>query len=140
MAGGVVYASARARGTDLDLGEALRDAFAQVGSAGGHADMAGAQLPVGMLVDEGDENPAQVIEDVVTDRFFDALGVGPNRAATAVYAQGDYIGTAEDYRTGPTGDGSRSRTADDGDREGPWPDGSGPPDEERTGAEDDEAA
>ncbi|MEF8843720.1 MAG: DHH family phosphoesterase [Haloarculaceae archaeon] len=96
----VVYASARARGTDLDLGEALRDAFAQVGSAGGHADMAGAQLPVGMLIDEDDEDPAAVIEAVVTERFFDALGVGPNRAATAVYARGDYIGAAGEYRTG----------------------------------------
>jgi nanoRNase/pAp phosphatase (c-di-AMP/oligoRNAs hydrolase) len=105
----VVYASARARGTDLDLGEALRDAFGQVGSAGGHADMAGAQLPVGMLIDEDDEDPGDVIEDVVTERFFDALGVGPNRAATAVYAQGDYIGTAEEYRLsdgeGDAGDG-----------------------------------
>jgi nanoRNase/pAp phosphatase (c-di-AMP/oligoRNAs hydrolase) len=123
--GGVVYASARARGSDLDLGEALRDAFAQVGSAGGHADMAGAQLPVGMIVDEEDENPAEVIEDVVTDRFFDALGVGPNRAATAVYAQGDYIGTAEDYRPGEPRDGNGERRADDRDTVDPRSDGSG---------------
>lgn len=44
--GGVIYVSGRARGIDLDLGEALRDAFDQIGSAGGHADMAGAQIPV----------------------------------------------------------------------------------------------
>ncbi|WP_335999289.1 DHH family phosphoesterase [Halorientalis halophila] len=43
---GVVYVSGRARGTDLDLGETLRSAFDQIGSAGGHADMAGAQIPV----------------------------------------------------------------------------------------------
>ncbi|MFD1587444.1 bifunctional oligoribonuclease/PAP phosphatase NrnA [Halorientalis brevis] len=43
---GVIYVSGRARGTDLDLGETLRDAFDQIGSAGGHADMAGAQIPV----------------------------------------------------------------------------------------------
>ncbi|SDE71213.1 DHH family phosphoesterase [Halorientalis regularis] len=42
---GVIYVSGRARGTDLDLGETLRSAFDQIGSAGGHADMAGAQIP-----------------------------------------------------------------------------------------------
>jgi nanoRNase/pAp phosphatase (c-di-AMP/oligoRNAs hydrolase) len=41
---GVIYVSGRARGTGLDLGETLRDAFDQIGSAGGHADMAGAQI------------------------------------------------------------------------------------------------
>jgi len=43
-----VYASARARarGTSLDLGETLRVAFDGLGSAGGHADMAGAQIPL----------------------------------------------------------------------------------------------
>jgi nanoRNase/pAp phosphatase (c-di-AMP/oligoRNAs hydrolase) len=103
--GAVVYASARARGTDLDLGEALRDAFAQVGSAGGHADMAGAQLPVGMLIDEADEEPAAAIDEVVTERFFETLGVRPNRAATAVYAQSDYFGSGGDYRPEGTEDG-----------------------------------
>ena len=118
----VVYASARARGTDLDLGEALRDAFAQVGSAGGHADMAGAQLPVGMLIDREDTEPAAAIESVVTERFFDALGVGPNRAATAVYARGDYIGTVGEYRaeegTSRDGHGPAERGGDDGAGEG----------------------
>jgi len=107
----VVYASARARGTELDLGEALRDAFAQVGSAGGHADMAGAQLPVGMLIDEDDEDPAAAIEAVVAERFYDTLDVKPNRAASAVYALGNYVGSAGKYRTGDgdgeTGDGAR---------------------------------
>jgi nanoRNase/pAp phosphatase (c-di-AMP/oligoRNAs hydrolase) len=118
---GVVHVSARARGTELDLGEALRDAFAQVGSAGGHADMAGGQLPVGMLVDEDDVDPESVIEAVVTERFFDALGVGPNRAATAIYARADYLGTPDEYhadRAGAagerTGDGhERGPPADD---------------------------
>ena len=119
---GVVYASARARGTELDLGEALRDAFAQVGSAGGHADMAGAQIPVGMLIDPDDEEPATVIEAVVTERFYDALEVGPNRAAAAVYARSDYFGTNGGYRAAGNGDG-------DGDRDGEGDtDGLGPMD------------
>ncbi|WP_336136794.1 DHH family phosphoesterase [Natronomonas amylolytica] len=87
-----VYASARSRGTDLDLGEALRDAFGQIGSAGGHAEMAGAQIPVGMLVEEDDEaDRGEVIEEVITERFFETLGIELNRPATAVYA--DFLGT-----------------------------------------------
>jgi hypothetical protein len=121
----VVYASARARGTDLDLGEALRDAFAQVGSAGGHADMAGAQLPVGMLIDEEDEDPEAAIDEVVTERFFETLGVRPNRAAAAVYAQGDYFGTGGEYRPEGSGDGR-----------GPSADGHGSAGDASTGAEE----
>ena len=111
---GVVYASARARGTTLDLGEALREAFGQVGSAGGHADMAGAQLPVGMLIDEDDERPAAAIEEVVKKRFFGALGEGRNRAAADVYARGDYIGTAEEYQI-PAEGGSEDEHVPDTD-------------------------
>jgi nanoRNase/pAp phosphatase (c-di-AMP/oligoRNAs hydrolase) len=87
-----VYASARSRGTELDLGEALRDAFSQIGSAGGHAEMAGAQIPVGMLVEEADEDEhGEVIEEVITERFLETLGIELNRPATAVYA--DFLGT-----------------------------------------------
>jgi nanoRNase/pAp phosphatase (c-di-AMP/oligoRNAs hydrolase) len=89
-----VYASARARGNGVDLGETLRDAFDQVGSAGGHADMAGAQLSVGVLVDGDDEDPGAVIREVVTERFFEVLSQGPNRAAVATYGDGQFLGTA----------------------------------------------
>jgi len=92
---GVVYVSARARGAELDLGEALREAFGQIGSAGGHADMAGAQIPVGGLVGP-EEDTDEVIREVLTDRFFETLGVGGNTAATAVYADGEYLGTLDD--------------------------------------------
>lgn len=89
---GTVYVSARSRGTDLDLGEILRDAYGQIGSAGGHADMAGAQIPVGMLVESpDDEDHDSIVEEVVTDRFFEAMGIEPDPAAAAVYA--DFLGT-----------------------------------------------
>jgi nanoRNase/pAp phosphatase (c-di-AMP/oligoRNAs hydrolase) len=79
---GTVFASARARGTDIDLGEVLRDAFDQIGSAGGHADMAGAQIPVGMLTEETTEDErGEVIAEVVSERFLEALGVTPDRPA-----------------------------------------------------------
>ncbi len=75
---GVIYGSARARGADLDIGELLRDALDPVGSAGGHATMAGAQVPLGILeeVSESESLP-EVVETFVSGRFFEALGDAP---------------------------------------------------------------
>ncbi|RNJ26875.1 DHH family phosphoesterase [Halosegnis longus] len=88
-----VFASARARGSELDLGEALREAFDQIGSAGGHADMAGAQIPVGGLGAEDETDTA--IRDVISERFFETVGVGTNTAPAAVYAKDTHLGLAE---------------------------------------------
>lgn len=91
-----VYVSARARGTDRDLGEILRDAFDQIGSAGGHATMAGAQIPVGILTEETDSSErGDVITDVITDRFFETLGISPTYS-TSFYT--DLIGPDEEFR------------------------------------------
>jgi nanoRNase/pAp phosphatase (c-di-AMP/oligoRNAs hydrolase) len=73
---GTIYASARSRGSDADLGEILRTAFGEMGSAGGHADMAGAQLPLGLfdqIGDEAEETLTEMVADVVTARFFEAI-------------------------------------------------------------------
>ena len=78
---GVVYVSARARGADVDIGEALREALGKVGSAGGHADMAGAQVPLGILGDvdeESQETLRDVIEDIIAGRFFETLEEAPS--------------------------------------------------------------
>ncbi|WP_101296648.1 DHH family phosphoesterase [Halegenticoccus soli] len=78
---GMVYVSARARGTTIDLGEALRDAFDQIGSAGGHADMAGAQIPLGILGDVEDdsaESLAEIVRDIITGRFFETIRTAPS--------------------------------------------------------------
>ena len=77
---GTVYVSARARGTTIDLGETLRAAFGQIGSAGGHADMAGAQIPLGLLgevEDEEEESLADVVSEVITERFFETVRAVP---------------------------------------------------------------
>ena len=75
---GVIYGSARARGADLDVGELLRDALEQAGSAGGHANMAGAQVPVGILeAVADDESFDEVVEAFVSGRFFEALDDPP---------------------------------------------------------------
>ncbi len=85
---GTVFLSARARGTDLDLGETLREAFDHIGSAGGHADMAGAQITLGVLeaVDGMDESLMEVVGGVVSDRFFEALDARSVQTATGVHA------------------------------------------------------
>lgn len=76
---GTVFASARTRGSGLDIGETMRQAFDRIGSAGGHTDMAGAQVPLGILgdIDDGDEygQLEAVVEDVVTNRFFEVVGL-----------------------------------------------------------------
>ncbi|MFP9191664.1 DHH family phosphoesterase [Natronosalvus vescus] len=86
----MVYVSARARASDIDVGETLRDAFDQIGSAGGHADMAGAQLEMGILAETDDaeerESILSVVEEVITDRFFEAIGTRPG-TPVGVYSQ-----------------------------------------------------
>ena len=73
---GTIYVSGRARGTDVDLGETLRDALGSIGSAGGHADMAGAQVSLGILDDADVDSEAaltQVVTDTVAGRLFETL-------------------------------------------------------------------
>ncbi|ELZ59757.1 MULTISPECIES: DHH family phosphoesterase [unclassified Haloferax] len=73
---GTVYVSGRARGARVDLGEAFREALGSIGSAGGHADMAGAQIPLGILDDVGDdsrESLATIVTDIVAGRVFETL-------------------------------------------------------------------
>ncbi|MFB6183003.1 MAG: DHH family phosphoesterase [Haloarculaceae archaeon] len=80
---GTIYVSARARGANIDLGETLRDAFEQIGSAGGHADMAGAQIPLGLLdsIDDDDEALIDVVRDVVSERFLEAVESRTNKVS-----------------------------------------------------------
>ncbi|MFT4880324.1 MAG: nanoRNase/pAp phosphatase (c-di-AMP/oligoRNAs hydrolase) [Natronomonas sp.] len=71
---GTIHISARSRDAAFDLGEVLREAFGRVGSAGGHADMAGAQVTLGVLdAAEDRESLVAVVETFVTSRFLDAV-------------------------------------------------------------------
>jgi nanoRNase/pAp phosphatase (c-di-AMP/oligoRNAs hydrolase) len=78
-----IFASGRARGANIDLGETLRAAFDRIGNAGGHVDMAGAQIPLGVLgqVDE-DASLERVVREVVEERFYEALAERPSTVAT----------------------------------------------------------
>ncbi|MFB6124984.1 MAG: DHH family phosphoesterase [Halanaeroarchaeum sp.] len=71
---GIIYLSARARGVDVDLGDALREAYQDIGSAGGHADMAGAQIEMGLFeAVESETRLRRVVEEVITERFYEVL-------------------------------------------------------------------
>jgi nanoRNase/pAp phosphatase (c-di-AMP/oligoRNAs hydrolase) len=75
-----VYLSARARGAEIDLGETVRLAYGQIGSAGGHADMAGAQIPLRSILAlpaDGEEDVDDVVEDVVVERFLETIESRP---------------------------------------------------------------
>jgi nanoRNase/pAp phosphatase (c-di-AMP/oligoRNAs hydrolase) len=84
---GTIFISARARGADIDLGETLREAFDQIGSAGGHVDMAGAQIDLGVLeaVDEDNVSLYEVVDEVVTSRFLDVLETQTTYKLKGVY-------------------------------------------------------
>jgi nanoRNase/pAp phosphatase (c-di-AMP/oligoRNAs hydrolase) len=91
-----VYISARARGTDLDLGATLRAAFGQIGSAGGHADMAGAQVSLGLLGEvDTEESLQEIVQDVVASRFHEAIEQRPTDIL-GHYGRLDAAGVADD--------------------------------------------
>jgi len=77
----MIYVSGRTRGTPLDLGAVFRDALDRIGSAGGHANMAGAQLPLGILREvEENEDLTTVVHELVAERVFAALDVASEPA------------------------------------------------------------
>ncbi len=77
----MIYVSGRTRGTPLDLGAVFRDALDQIGSAGGHANMAGAQLPLGIIRDvDNTEDLTTVVHELVAERIFSTLDVASEPA------------------------------------------------------------
>lgn len=87
VANGVIYVSARSRGTDIDLGERLREAFGQIGSAGGHVDMAGAQIELGVLeaIEDRDESLIEIVDAVVSSRFLDVISTQDDVSGDRIY-------------------------------------------------------
>jgi len=94
--GGTIYASARSRGTSLDLGETLRIAFDDLGSAGGHANMAGAQIPVSRLGRDvlGLDPSARIeaIREEISNTFFEAVEERPREVYDVDFDSGIQIG------------------------------------------------
>ena len=69
----MIYCSARGRGSDLDLGSVLDRAFSAVGAAGGHSDMAGAQIEAGVLLADMAAADHVMITNVIVDRFLETI-------------------------------------------------------------------
>jgi nanoRNase/pAp phosphatase (c-di-AMP/oligoRNAs hydrolase) len=74
---GTAYVSGRTQGSDVDIGETMRHSFVGLGSAGGHTDMAGAQLDIDILgaIDEDGTPTEGTVGAVITGRLFEELGV-----------------------------------------------------------------
>jgi len=62
--------SGRSKDVRVNIGDAFARAFGEIGSAGGHASMAAAQIPLGIFSGLKDkETIMQLVEDAVTKRF-----------------------------------------------------------------------
>lgn len=71
-----VTLSARSVDARVDLGRFLQDVFGDVGSAGGHADMAGAQIPLGIFSDlVEDDELLSTVSRIIEQRVFDAANL-----------------------------------------------------------------
>jgi nanoRNase/pAp phosphatase (c-di-AMP/oligoRNAs hydrolase) len=82
-----VYASARSSDPQLDIGETLREVFDHLGSAGGHADMGGAQFDLGVFgaIEDDDDSLREVIEASITGPFLEAAEASTGPGAGDVY-------------------------------------------------------
>jgi len=71
-----VFISARNKDVRINIGEVLKSAFGDVGSAGGHAHSGGAQIPLGIFGDVTDKDSlAKLVTEAIKRRFLSALGV-----------------------------------------------------------------
>ncbi|MBW3583538.1 MAG: NAD-binding protein [Euryarchaeota archaeon] len=69
-----IQISARSNDSRVNLGKVLQEAFGRT-NAGGHAQAAGAQIPLGIMGDVDDrEELLALVESVVTKQFFSSVG------------------------------------------------------------------
>ena len=73
-----IQLSARSTDSRTHVGEMLRRCFGDVGSAGGHREMAGGEIPLGIFADQATEDTdlVDIVERVVTNRLIDELNLG----------------------------------------------------------------
>ncbi|AFZ74704.1 DHH family phosphoesterase [Natronobacterium gregoryi] len=78
---GIVDGRVRLSGRSIDprvhVGEVLTEGFDGIGTAGGHPDMAGGRIELGLFGDEADdtEQLLSLVDSRLTRRFFDALNL-----------------------------------------------------------------
>lgn len=71
-----IHVSARSTDKRVQLGDLMKTVFGDVGSAGGHDEMAAAELPLGIFGDisENEDNLVQMAGDLIERRVFEATG------------------------------------------------------------------
>jgi nanoRNase/pAp phosphatase (c-di-AMP/oligoRNAs hydrolase) len=76
IVGDAIHLSGRSTDSRTHIGEVLHDAFGEVGSAGGHREMAGGEIPLGIFAGETDEESlVAMVERVVTSRLVRELNL-----------------------------------------------------------------
>jgi nanoRNase/pAp phosphatase (c-di-AMP/oligoRNAs hydrolase) len=73
-----IHLSARSPDPRIHVGDTLSDAFGDVGSAGGHHDVAGGEIPLGIFADYTDDDAllGDIVATVITARLVDELNLG----------------------------------------------------------------
>ncbi|MFD1513404.1 DHH family phosphoesterase [Halomarina rubra] len=75
-----IHMSARSTDPRIHVGSLLREAFSNVGSAGGHREMAGGEVPLGVFAGyEDEERLVSMVVQVITDRLVAALNLSEDR-------------------------------------------------------------
>ncbi|GGL48996.1 DHH family phosphoesterase [Halocalculus aciditolerans] len=72
-----IHLSARSTDSRIHIGDAIREAFETVGSAGGHREMAGGEIPLGIFADytTDDTQLLAIVEQIVTARLVAGLNL-----------------------------------------------------------------
>ncbi len=71
-----VYLSARNKDVRINIGDVLKRAFGDVGSAGGHAHAAGGQIPLGIFGSVKDKEAlGKLVTEAIKRRFLSAVGI-----------------------------------------------------------------
>jgi len=72
-----IHLSARSPDPRIHAGDVLRDAFADVGSAGGHHDVAGGEIPLGIFADytSDDAQLLNIVAQIITARLVAKLNL-----------------------------------------------------------------
>jgi len=71
-----IQISARSTDSRIHIGDSLQEAFDGVGDAGGHREMAGGEIPLGIFAEyTDDENLIDIVERLVTRRLVDSMGL-----------------------------------------------------------------
>ncbi|MWG34550.1 DHH family phosphoesterase [Halomarina oriensis] len=75
-----IHMSARSTDPRIHVGSLLREAFSNVGSAGGHREMAGGEVPLGVFASYEDKDRlVSMVAQVITDRLVAALNLSEDR-------------------------------------------------------------